>query len=104
MPHIVSFNVRDDERGTIGLCARRAVNLLPRDVKRRHDDGDLWRDFCMDLAATHANGMPLDLEKLLAFPDFDFSHDVFGIREHLDRSTGQLLHCFVPRSAKPRTV
>jgi hypothetical protein len=54
----------------------------------------------MDLAATHANGCPLDLERLLKAPRFDFWHDLYGITEHLDRTTGRLLHCFVPRCAK----
>lgn len=54
----------------------------------------------MDLAATHANGCPLDFEKLLGFDDFDFKHDMFGIARHLDRSTGELMHCFYPRCAR----
>lgn len=55
----------------------------------------------MDLAACHSNGTPLDLEKLLAAPNFDFSHDVSGIRQHIDRRTGMLTGCFLPRCAKP---
>jgi len=55
----------------------------------------------MDLSATNANGTPLDFERLLAFPTFDFSHDLFGIDQHIDRATGQLTRCFLPRCAKP---
>lgn len=54
----------------------------------------------MDLMATHLNGMPLDLERLLSFPDFDFAHDVFGIRRHINRSTGELEGFFVPRCSR----
>lgn len=53
----------------------------------------------MDLEACHCNGCPLDLERLEKFPDFDFSHDVFGIAQHIDVSTGELKDCFVPRCA-----
>ncbi len=55
----------------------------------------------MDLTATHANGCPLRLADLLNARDFDFSHDIFGIRQYVDRETGQLAGFFVPRFAKP---
>ena len=51
----------------------------------------------MDITATHANGNPLRLDDLLHADDFNFAHDVFGIRRHIDRNTGQLQDCFVPR-------
>ncbi len=50
----------------------------------------------MDLSATHAL-KPLDLDRLLAADDFNFSHDVFGIMRHIDRATGKMGDCFVPR-------
>ena len=52
----------------------------------------------MDLEATHAK-CPLDLKRLAEFPDFDFAHDVYGIMGCLNRRTGELEHCFVPRCA-----
>lgn len=52
----------------------------------------------MDLEACHCNGNPLDLKKLLGFDDFNFAHDVFGIRRYMDRNTGKLTKCFLPRS------
>lgn len=51
----------------------------------------------MDLEACHCNGNPLDLEKLLNAPRLDFVHDVCGIIRHIDRDTGALKNCFVPR-------
>lgn len=51
----------------------------------------------MDITAVHANGNPLDLQKLLTFDDFSFAHDVFGISRHIDRNTGKLMNCFLPR-------
>ncbi len=56
-------------------------------------------DFMMDVEAAHSNGCRLDLAKLAAFPDFDFVHDVFGIRRHINRENGQLEDCFLPRCA-----
>lgn len=53
----------------------------------------------MDLTACHANGCPLDLKRLLAADDFNFSHDVLGIERHMCRDTGQLKDHFLPRFA-----
>lgn len=55
----------------------------------------------MDLEACHCNGMALDLERLLNADDFNFAHDVFGIIRHINRETGQMMDCFVPRFALP---
>ena len=46
---------------------------------------------------------PLDLERMLNADDINFAHDFFGIRKHMDRKTGKLGDCFVPRFAKPLT-
>lgn len=40
---------------------------------------------------------PLRLNELLLAPEGDFSHDMFGIREHFDRQNKRLLNCFAPR-------
>ena len=53
----------------------------------------------MDLGAVHVSGCKLDLQKLLDFPDFDFAHDIVGITKHIDRKTGKLGDCFLPRCA-----
>ena len=45
----------------------------------------------------HAAGM-------LAADDFNFGHDVFGIYRHLDRTTGKLMNCFVPRFAQRQSA
>jgi hypothetical protein len=57
-------------------------------------------DVMMDITACHCNGTPLNLEKLLAFDDFNFAHDVVGIRTHINRRTGEINDCFLPRSAR----
>jgi hypothetical protein len=56
-------------------------------------------DADMDLTACHLNGCPLRLEDMAKADDFNFAHDVLGIRRHLNRETGQLEDCFVPRFA-----
>lgn len=53
----------------------------------------------MDITAVHANGCPLRLHELLGARKFDFLHDVFGIHRHINRNTGTLMDCFVPRYA-----
>ncbi|MHB1099501.1 MAG: DUF6874 family protein [Burkholderiales bacterium] len=52
----------------------------------------------MDLAAAHI-ACSLQLSELLIAPDADFAHDFFGIRKHIDRRTGALTDCFLPRFA-----
>lgn len=56
-----------------------------------------YRMMLMDLNAVHANGTPLDLSGMLTAEPLDFSHDVFGIRKHIDRETGKLGEFFTPR-------
>lgn len=56
-------------------------------------------DATMDIDACHNNGCPLKLHELLEADDFNFAHDAFGIRRHIDRTTGKLQDCFVPRYA-----
>jgi hypothetical protein len=51
----------------------------------------------MDIDACHCNGNPLKLVELLQADKFDFAHDVFGIHRHINRKTGILGHCFLPR-------
>lgn len=85
-----------DEMRLIDAAADRAVALAKKaGVKYRKLDA------AMDLTAAHLNGSKLDLLKLVAADDFNFGHDVFGIRRHLDRSTGKLGGCFVPRFSAP---
>lgn len=60
---------------------------------------------CMDLEATHCNGCPLRLREMLeALTEADYAnvmHDICGINQHIDRSTGLLKDHFLPRFAAP---
>ncbi len=51
----------------------------------------------MDLVATHISGCKLKLKELLESSVGDFLHDICGIMHHLNRTTGKLQDCFLPR-------
>lgn len=93
---MVSFTTTKDEHRTITAIADRAtamaLNAKPQIEYPR-------TNAAMDITAVHANGCPLRLDALLAADPFDFAHDVFGIRRHLNRKTGQLEDHFTPRYA-----
>jgi len=57
-------------------------------------------DCMMDLTICHANGCPLDLERMAKASDPDLVHDVWGIAKWLDRKTGRLTGVFWPRFAR----
>lgn len=86
---MVNFNVSKEDAVLIGKVAERAKVWFGGRAKLE-----------MDITACHANGCPLDLELLLEFDNFSFLHDVCGIQENLDRSTGRLTNFFSPRSEK----
>lgn len=74
------------------LIAKRAVGL---------NSDVVLIEVAMDIEAAHWK-RPLYLRNLLAASDENFAHDVFGIIRHLDRETGELRDCFVPRYAVRR--
>jgi hypothetical protein len=94
----VSFNVSNADSDLIAKIVDRvvgveALHLHPRDRRDR-------MSITMDITATHASGNPLRLADLLAADDFNFAHDVFGIANHLNRTTGQLENHFSPRFSR----
>jgi hypothetical protein len=54
----------------------------------------------MDLCYCIDGGCDLDLEALLKADDFNFSHDIAGIHNHLNRETKKLDNWFLPRFAR----
>jgi hypothetical protein len=88
----VSFKASKEESELITKIVKRAYSLgITKDSLSTN----------MDLTAANANGCPLDFQKLLDFDDFSFVHDVSGITCHIDRESGKLGDCFLPRCAKP---
>ncbi len=79
--------INETDTRLVHECMKRAGKLNPE------IDG---MALSMDLTAAHIN-QPLKLEELLATDDGNFGHDVFGIQRHIDRDTGELSNCFLPR-------
>lgn len=90
----ISFNVPRDALDHISTILARADEL---GIEHPFDRVSA----VMDLKAAHANGCPLDFERLASADDFTLVHDVSGIYRHMDRETGQLMNCFRPRCALP---
>lgn len=88
----IDFNVNSQERYLIGKIVDRAQKLYKR-AKNPYDRLDAM----MDIEAVHCNGNPMRLEQWLGADDFNFMHDVDGIRNCLDRETGKLTRNFSPR-------
>lgn len=94
-----SFDVSKHDRELARQIAARAAGLSAQ-AGRNVNLTELW----MDIVACHANGCPLDLERLSKADDFNIAHDVFGISRHLNRDTGELMNCFLPRFAKKEAL
>lgn len=86
---MISFKTTNEEFDLIVRIADRASAKTGID----------YRTILMDLTACHANGTRLQLSELLTADEFNFSHDVCGIYSHIDRETGKLKDCFIPRFA-----
>ena len=90
MIDFATLDVSADEHRKIAAAVKRVAVLVGGDVDV------LSRS--MDLAVVHAS-TPLDLDAMAEGDVGDVAHDVFGIARHLDRETGRLGGCFVPRFA-----
>jgi hypothetical protein len=88
------FKASKDEMLTIVEIAKR-TELLAQSIGVNYKRLDI----IMDLNACHSNGCPLKLAELASADESNFAHDVFGIRRHIDRTTGELRDCFLPRYA-----
>ena len=83
---------RKEEFMTIAKICERAETMGLSDPQKRSN-------LFMDLDKTNES-VGLNLEGLLAADDMNFAHDVVGIQNHMNRSTGKLEDFFVPRYAK----
>ena len=91
---MLNFTATKQEFEQIRAIAKRAVAMVA--------GTEIYysmQDALMDIEACHCNGCPLKLHELAGAKPSDFGHDVFGIRQHLNRETGQLEDCFLPRYA-----
>jgi len=94
MNSTVQFKVSLEDDNVIRAIVDRAAQTFQGKINKM--------GLTMDITACHANGNPLRLDDFLAASPFDFAHDVFGIQDHLDRKTGQLINCFLPRFSQPQ--
>lgn len=94
----ISFHTTRDEAVLIGKIIDRAVSML---TDPNTEDGIDRVSAHMDISACIAQGCSLKLQEWLDAPDFDFAHDFYGIMRHINRKTGELTDCFLPRFAQP---
>ena len=80
-------NINGADIDTINEITKRAVKADPS-----------FDTMClnMDIIAAHIDS-PLKLSELLEADEFNFAHDVYGINRHIDRETGEMNNCFLPR-------
>lgn len=83
----INFYTTQEEAYLIERIAQRAVEINPSFDKLSS---------CMDLSACH-NSNPLRLQQLLHADESNFTHDVYGIYNCLNRTTGELENLFRPR-------
>lgn len=78
------------------------IRILAVRAQRMFFNAGVERDLIdcqMDLEAAHMD-TPLDLQRLASADDSNFAHDVGGIARHMNRETGKLEGCFLPRFAR----
>lgn len=93
---MINWDITKADSALIDAIVARAASLSP---------GIDRLTLSMDLTACHLNGCPLKLAELSGAEEFDFWHDLGGIARHIDRSTGKLGGCFLPRfAAKEETM
>ena len=93
---MINWTITKEDNDIAVNIAKRAI-LMARKLGVKYSQ----MDAVMDIEACHNNGCTLKLSELLEADDFNFAHDIFGIRRHINRNTGKLEHCFLPRFSKP---
>lgn len=88
----INFSCTTEDRVLIGKIITRYASMVPA---KTFDKISLE----MDLVACNNNACKLDFEAMLNGQEFDFMHDIVGLRRHLNRLTGELEDCFLPRFA-----
>lgn len=96
---IINFKLSELDSATVGIIAERALKMAQKHAKGQPMGERTLQDWRMDITACHNMGMKLKLRQLAFADDFNFAHDVFGIARHLNRETGAIEDCFVPRFA-----
>jgi len=94
---MVTLRTKKEEAEEITAIAKRALFVFRGQPTWK---GMTILDLEVDLIACHLNGCPLDLTRLLHADQKTFVHDLCGIVNNINRRTGALDNCFVPRTAQ----
>ena len=78
---------------------KKAKVVIEKAIKEKFFSPSDFQALQMDLVATHISGCPLDFQKMSEGEMGDILHDLVGINKNLDRDSGELLNCFLPRFA-----
>ena len=102
----VKFDATTEEIFLVEKIVDRAADLLKAmtSIPQPLDWAQTKVCMQMDLVATHANGCPMDFERLSNADDLNLLHDVLGINAFINRQTGQLGGEFPPRFASKETA
>lgn len=82
-------------------CTKQEFEIIVKICERAENLGVEQKDrltLIMDIENTH-DSMGLNLQGLLEADDLNFSHDIVGIQNHINRDTKELEDFFVPRYA-----
>ena len=90
---MISFDISKEDLAHVEKIMNRAESL------RIFTRGYTRSTLLMDLMACNANGCRMDFERLAEADNFNLLHDLIGIAEHINRKTGKLEGCFLPRFA-----
>ncbi len=92
---------QDSVRFDASLAEIKIISKIVGRAMREHPEMNIDKTSLeMDIEAVHCNDIPIDLPRLLAIGSPHFGHDVFGIQRFINRNTGKLTECFVPRTAR----
>ena len=89
------------EMQNISIIVSRYLDLLTENNEVVVINNNVRINAVMDIHRAHEI-TPIDLSALATASDVDLIHDVSGIMKHIDRDTGELVDCFVPRYVRPQ--
>ena len=95
---LAKFNASATDKALISKIADRAMVMYADQPQGK----PVKLNLMMDVEACHCNGNPLRLADMLAADDFNFAHDVSGISNCINRTTGKLEGFFSPRFSRRR--
>ncbi len=88
----IQLKTTKEEYRVIGKIATRATRIC----KTYGIKYNLF-ECSMDIIITHLNAQKIKLQELSEADEGNFMHDILGIRNHLNKQTGELRDCFLPR-------